>query len=256
MSRAEEIRSAFLHSPTVSSPLSPPFTPAITVRDRDVHFRRGRWQNSLDLFRRRLSHHGDGYHVLCRAREYTLPLFAFRWGKQRRLFRAGVAGVPVAGVPVDVSWWEQRLYRPLLTSVKWGLVQGQCCHPVAQADRLSFHDRQCVPASSALARLEQGGSVGGAGVFTMNDKVAIVTGAGAGSAGLLPRRCPLGSERRSGRDRRCEGRKVVERIRSKNGIAHLCECDVSVKIRCNPRWSFRCRSWDASIFWSTMRSAR
>lgn len=40
------------------------------------------------------------------------------------------------GVPVGTSWRERRLYSPLMTSVKWGLVQGQCCHPVVQAARL------------------------------------------------------------------------------------------------------------------------
>ena len=42
--------------------------------------------------------------------------------------RAVVAGTPVADVPVDTSRWEQRLYKLLLTSVRYGLVQGRCCY--------------------------------------------------------------------------------------------------------------------------------
>ena len=42
---------------------------AIFMSERGVHFRRGRWQNSLVLFRRRLSHDWDGYHVLRAVRE-------------------------------------------------------------------------------------------------------------------------------------------------------------------------------------------
>jgi hypothetical protein len=38
--------------------------PAITVRVWHVHFHRGCWQDSLVLFRRRLAHSWDGYHVL------------------------------------------------------------------------------------------------------------------------------------------------------------------------------------------------
>ena len=64
----------------------------------------------------------------------------FSFWETTATIRAGVAGIPVVGVPADASGWERWLYRLLLTSVKWGRVQGQRGHSVAQAARLVRDD--------------------------------------------------------------------------------------------------------------------